>query len=119
MQIIVQIVQPSTSRLGGELTIRICHDDMLLTSVCVGQQERNESQRLLSICTHADLIKAEIATNDVFLICSGVFLLEYIRTFFLDHCFSVLFHNVECADSAAEFVAGRGFGFLDHHCAER
>ena len=89
---------------------------MAFFGIHIGQQERNVCQRSLVAIY---LIEAEVATDDVFLICSGVFLLEHIRTIFLDHCFSVLFHNVERADSAAEFVAGRGFGFLDHDCAER
>ena len=92
---------------------------MALVGVCVGQQERNVRQRFLFVCIQRHLIKTEIATDNFFLICSGVCLLEHIGAFFSDHCFSVLFHNVECADSAAEFVPSRGFGFLDHDCAER
>ena len=92
---------------------------MALVGVCVGQQERNVRQRFLFVCIQRYLIKAEIATDNFFLVRSGVCLLEHIGAFFSDHCFSVLFHNVECADSAAKFVPSRGFGFLDHNCAER
>ena len=93
--------------------MHVCHDDVLFSGVCVGQQKRNVCQRSL-VAIH--LIEAEIATDNIFLEVCNIF---YLSSSFLNDCFAIFLNNVQCAFQTAKLISSWSFRFFDHYCAER